>query len=146
MKTNHASSATLRQQRAIPKALFTVIAAWYSHSFATGVSLGVQEKDCGLHIVPMFHANAWGAPFACTMCGLNKVFPGRQILDMTAAVPDYRRRKVTFSCVCLRSGYWLHNYLEAAERINFSSIRLFIFRRIGHATASHRILRKEIRW
>ncbi len=93
------------------------------HSFATGVSLGVQEKDCGLHIVPMFHANAWGAPFACTMCGLKQVFPGRQILDMAALCRIIAEEKVTFSCGVPTIWIMLHNYLESGGAHDFSSIR-----------------------
>ncbi len=70
------------------------------HSFATGVALGTQEKDCTLHIVPMFHANAWGAPFTGVMAGMKQVLPGRQILDMASAVPDYCRGKSNLFLRC----------------------------------------------
>ena len=29
-----------------------------------------------LPVVPMFHVNAWGLPFTCTMVGATQVFPG----------------------------------------------------------------------
>jgi len=35
-------------------------------------------QDSILTIVPMFHANAWGIPFAAPAVGANLVFPGRQ--------------------------------------------------------------------
>jgi fatty-acyl-CoA synthase len=93
------------------------------HSFATGVALGVQEKDCALHIVPMFHANAWGAPFACTMCGMKQVLPGRQILDMAALCRIIAEEKVTFSCGVPTIWIMLHSYLESGGAHDFSSIR-----------------------
>lgn len=93
------------------------------HSFATGVTLGVQETDCALHIVPMFHANAWGAPFACTMRGLKQVLPGRQILDMAALCRIIAEEKVTFSCGVPTIWIMLHNYLESGGVHDFSSIR-----------------------
>ncbi len=31
------------------------------HALTAGVVLGTRESDCVLHVVPMFHANAWGA-------------------------------------------------------------------------------------
>jgi fatty-acyl-CoA synthase len=93
------------------------------HSFATGVVLGVQENDCGLHIVPMFHANAWGAPFACTMRGLKQVLPGRQILDMEALCRIIAEEKVTFSCGVPTIWIMLHNYLETGGAHDFSTIR-----------------------
>jgi len=93
------------------------------HSFSTGVALGVQEKDCALHIVPMFHANAWGAPFVCTMCGMKQVLPGRQILDMAALCRIIAEEKVSFSCGVPTIWVMLHSYLENGGAHDFSSIR-----------------------
>jgi fatty-acyl-CoA synthase len=93
------------------------------HSFSTGVALGVQEKDCALHIVPMFHANAWGAPFVCTMCGMKQVLPGRQILDMAALCRIIAEEKVSFSCGVPTIWIMLHSYLENGGAHDFSSIR-----------------------
>ncbi|HEY7874799.1 MAG TPA: long-chain fatty acid--CoA ligase [Actinomycetota bacterium] len=41
---------------------------------ADGVA--VQESDVLLPIVPMFHANAWGTPYAGVFAGSNFIFPG----------------------------------------------------------------------
>ncbi|HEX6797830.1 MAG TPA: long-chain fatty acid--CoA ligase [Ktedonobacterales bacterium] len=57
----------------------------YSHRSATlhsmGVlmadSLGLSERDVVLPVVPMFHANAWGLPYAATLAGSKQVLPGR---------------------------------------------------------------------
>lgn len=38
--------------------------------------LGVSERDTVLPVVPMFHANAWGAPYAATFAGANQVHAG----------------------------------------------------------------------
>jgi fatty-acyl-CoA synthase len=92
------------------------------HSFVTGGVMGVQEKDCALHIVPMFHANAWGAPFVCTMRGMKQVLPGRQILDMAALCRIIAEEKVTFSCGVPTIWIMLHNYLESGGAHDFSSI------------------------
>jgi fatty-acyl-CoA synthase len=93
------------------------------HSFATGLALGIQEKDCALHIVPMFHANAWGVPFACTLSGMKQVLPGRQILDMAALCRMIADEKVTFSCGVPTIWIMLHSYLENGGAHDFSSIR-----------------------
>jgi fatty-acyl-CoA synthase len=93
------------------------------HSFATGVAMGIQEKDCALHIVPMFHANAWGAPFVCTMRGMKQVLPGRQILDMAALCRIIAEEKVSFSCGVPTIWIMLHTYLESGGAHDFSSIR-----------------------
>ena len=39
-------------------------------------SLAVSERDTVMAMVPMFHANAWGLPYASTMVGAKQVFPG----------------------------------------------------------------------
>jgi acyl-CoA synthetase (AMP-forming)/AMP-acid ligase II len=39
-------------------------------------TLGVSSRDRVLPVVPMFHANAWGLPYACTMVGADIVMPG----------------------------------------------------------------------
>ncbi len=93
------------------------------HSFASSVALGVQEKDCALHIVPMFHANAWGVPFACTMRGMKQVLPGRQILDMASLCRIIAEEKVALSCGVPTIWIMLHNYLENGGEHDFSSIR-----------------------
>ncbi len=95
------------------------------HSFATGVALGTQEKDCALHIVPMFHANAWGAPFTGVMIGMKQVLPGRQILDMGALCRIIAEERVTFSCGVPTIWIMLHNYLESGGAHDFSSVRGF---------------------
>jgi len=51
--------------------------------------MGYSHCDTVLPIVPMFHANAWGMPFAATMIGCKQVFPGphldaENILDLSA--------------------------------------------------------------
>ncbi len=48
------------------------------HSFGACMAgtLGVSERDSVMAIVPMFHANAWGLPYACALVGAKQVFPG----------------------------------------------------------------------
>ena len=48
------------------------------HSYALGMSdaMGLSERDIALSIVPMFHANAWGLPFAGVLFGTTQVLPG----------------------------------------------------------------------
>ena len=48
------------------------------HSYALGMAdaMGLSERDIALSIVPMFHANAWGLPFACVLFGTTQVLPG----------------------------------------------------------------------
>ncbi|MEK3936111.1 long-chain fatty acid--CoA ligase [Sporosarcina sp. FSL W7-1349] len=48
------------------------------HSFALGLAdaMGLREKDVAMSVVPMFHANAWGIPFAGVFFGTTQVLPG----------------------------------------------------------------------
>ncbi len=39
-------------------------------------SAAISEKDIALPVVPMFHANAWGMPFAAVWFGTSLVLPG----------------------------------------------------------------------
>jgi fatty-acyl-CoA synthase len=39
-------------------------------------SLGLSARDSILPVVPMFHVNAWGLPYAAAMTGAKLVFPG----------------------------------------------------------------------
>ena len=48
------------------------------HSFAgcSADGLAISGRDTVLPVVPMFHVNAWGIPYACAMAGAKLVFPG----------------------------------------------------------------------
>ena len=39
-------------------------------------ALNLSSRDCILPVVPMFHVNAWGLPYAAPMTGAKLVFPG----------------------------------------------------------------------
>jgi len=48
------------------------------HSLTAGLadSIAICERDVVLPVVPMFHANAWGLPFASVCFGATQVLPG----------------------------------------------------------------------
>jgi fatty-acyl-CoA synthase len=48
------------------------------HTFAVGLpdALNMSAADAVLPVVPMFHVNAWGIPYAACMTGAKLVFPG----------------------------------------------------------------------
>lgn len=50
----------------------------YLHSMALGLAdtAALSEKDIALPVVPMFHANAWGMPFAAVWFGTSLILPG----------------------------------------------------------------------
>ena len=39
----------------------------------------MQLGDALLPVVPMFHVNAWGIPYAAAMCGYKLVMPGPRL-------------------------------------------------------------------
>lgn len=48
------------------------------HSYALGLAdtAAISESDVSMPVVPQFHVNAWGTPFACTWFGSTQVMPG----------------------------------------------------------------------
>lgn len=51
----------------------TILHAWYS---SAGNAINLSSKSVVLPVVPMFHVNAWGVPYAAAMFGSKLVFPG----------------------------------------------------------------------
>jgi fatty-acyl-CoA synthase len=85
-----------------PKAAVYTHRSNYLHTImaSSGAGLSIGPSDCTLPIVPMFHANAWGIPFAATAVGAKQVFAGAHLdpgtvvdlltdeeVTMTAGVP-----------------------------------------------------------
>ena len=60
-------------------------------------AIGISGRDVVLPVVPMFHANAWGVPYATCMLGTKIVFPGPH-LHPDDLLPLFEREKVTLSC------------------------------------------------
>ncbi len=60
-----------------PKGVVYSHRSTYLHSFAvtSGSALSLSERDRVLSIVPMFHANAWGTPYAAFMVGADLLMP-----------------------------------------------------------------------
>ncbi|MFD2209825.1 long-chain fatty acid--CoA ligase [Virgibacillus halophilus] len=50
------------------------------HCYALGLAdaAAISESDVAMPVVPQFHVNAWGMPFACTWFGSTQVMPGPQ--------------------------------------------------------------------
>jgi fatty-acyl-CoA synthase len=59
--------------------------------------VGISGHDVVLPVVPMFHANAWGVPYAAAMLGTKMVFPGPH-LHPDDLLPLLQDEKVTLSC------------------------------------------------
>jgi fatty-acyl-CoA synthase len=61
-----------------PKGVLYSHRSTWLHSFAclTTSVFALQESDRVLPVVPMFHANAWGLPYAALLAGADLVMPG----------------------------------------------------------------------
>ena len=49
----------------------------HSLGISSGEALGLSPRDRVLPVVPMFHANAWGLPYACWNVGADLLMPSR---------------------------------------------------------------------
>lgn len=68
----------------------------HSLMIATADVFGLRERDVVLPAVSMFHANAWGLPYAAPMVGADLVLPGRQ-LDAATLLHLLTSERVTFT-------------------------------------------------
>jgi len=61
-----------------PKGVVYTHRSTFLHTMAAMMadSIGVNERDCVLPVVPMFHANAWGLAHASVAAGADLVMPG----------------------------------------------------------------------
>jgi fatty-acyl-CoA synthase len=48
-------------------------------------AIGLSERDSIMPVVPMFHANAWGLPYAAALAGSRQVFPGPHLEPASVA-------------------------------------------------------------
>ncbi len=81
-----------------PKGVLYSHRALVLHSMALCMAdvFGLFEGDIILPAVPMFHANAWGLPYAAAMVGASLVFPG-PCLDPPSLLDLYQGERVTFT-------------------------------------------------
>ena len=68
------------------------------HAYAAALpdALNISARDVMLPVVPMFHANAWGLPYACALVGAKMVLPGYQ-LDGKSLFELFEKEQVTVS-------------------------------------------------
>lgn len=59
-------------------------------------AVGLRQQDTALPIVPMFHANAWGVPYAAVVAGSKLVMPGPR-MDPASIATLIRDEQVTVS-------------------------------------------------
>jgi Acyl-CoA synthetases (AMP-forming)/AMP-acid ligases II len=107
-----------------PKGVLYTHRGIFLHCFASSTVdvLGICERDVILHIVPMFHANAWCVPFAGVMNGSTQIFGGpnpqpRDIIEIVHA------EKVTLVGAVPTVWIAIQAILEKEPQWDISSIR-----------------------
>jgi fatty-acyl-CoA synthase len=97
----------------------------YLHTMATCTSngTGVGSADCVLPIVPMFHANAWGLPYAALMAGADLVLPDCH-LDAKSLVDMIETLRPTVAGAVPTIWNDVMHYLEKEPGHDVSSLRL----------------------
>ena len=100
-------------------------------------TLGSDESDRLLPIVPMFHVNAWGIPHGAFLSGAGLLMPGRYLQpeQLTAFIAQERATGLAGVPTVLG---WILAYGDKAP-IDLSSLRFVLS---GGAAASHAMLEK----
>jgi acyl-CoA synthetase (AMP-forming)/AMP-acid ligase II len=86
------------------------------HSFGacTLDGLGLSSAESALLVVPMFHVNAWGMPYAGAMCGAKLVLPGPG-LDGKNVYEMMKDERVTLALGVPTVWLMLFNHVDAAK-------------------------------
>ena len=89
----YTSGTTGRPKGALYSHRSTVL---HSMMVSLGNTFALSESDCVLPVVPMFHVNAWGMPYASVLVGAKLMMPGPH-LDPASVLEDFEQEKVTFT-------------------------------------------------
>ena len=96
----------------------------HSYGITSGAVAGLNERDMILTIVPMFHANCWGLPYAGWWVGTDFLQPAR-FLQPEPLVAMIERHRPTFAGAVPSIWTGVLNYGEGKD-IDLSSFRLVI--------------------
>ncbi|MDC8774410.1 3-(methylthio)propionyl-CoA ligase [Roseateles albus] len=93
------------------------------HAFAAALpdALDCSARDVVMPVVPMFHVNAWGLPYACAMVGCKLVMPGPH-MDGKSLYELFEGEGVTFSAGVPTIWLGLLTYVKA-NGLKFSSFK-----------------------
>ncbi|MCH8506964.1 MAG: AMP-binding protein, partial [Ectothiorhodospiraceae bacterium] len=86
-------------------------------------TFGVSSRSTMLLVVPMFHANAWGMPYAAAMAGAKMVLPGPR-LDGENLFGLMRDEGVNFSQAVPTVWLMFFQYLDANPDLDVRSLKL----------------------
>ena len=99
----------------------------FLHTMAacTTNGIGVGASDSVLPIVPMFHANAWGLPYAALMAGADLVLPDRH-LDPRSLISMVENLRPTVTAAVPTIWNDVMHHLEEDPDHDMSSLRLVV--------------------
>lgn len=95
----------------------------HSQAACTANALGISHDDTVLAIVPMFHANAWGLPYAAMMAGAQLVLPDR-FLQAAPLVAIIEATRPTMSGAVPTIWTDILHYLRSNPGHDLSSLKL----------------------
>ncbi len=97
------------------------------HSLAEALPdvLDLGEASCVLAVVPMFHANAWGLPFAGALVGATQVLPG-PYLDAASIVALLESERVTHAAGVPTICHALLHHLDEHPGHDLSALRVMV--------------------
>ena len=75
-------------------------------------SLAISVTDAALQIVPMFHVNGWGIPYAACLSGTKLVFPGQHVTGAPVA-ELLQAERITVAAGVPSVWYVLHRVLRS---------------------------------
>jgi fatty-acyl-CoA synthase len=107
-----------------PKGVVYSHRSMYLHSMAccTGSVFGLTERDRVLPVVPMFHANAWGLPYAAMLAGADLIMPDRFLqAEPLAALIEAQRPTVAGAVPTIWNSLLAHVRTHGGD---LSSLRL----------------------
>ena len=109
-----------------PKGVVYSHRALFLHSYGTCMadSFALSERDTILQLIPMFHANGWGIPYAGIMTGSRLVFCGRHLQPADIAMLIENER-ATFSAGVPTLWMTLYSHLESRPH-DISSLRMIV--------------------
>jgi fatty-acyl-CoA synthase len=96
----------------------------HSYGLCMADAFALSERDTVLQLVPMFHANGWGIPYAAVMVGSKIVFSGRHLQPSDIA-QMIESERATFSAGVPTLWMGLYSFLEH-EKHDISSLRTIV--------------------
>jgi len=120
-----------------PKGVLYSHRSTYLHAMAACMvdAAAMSEREVMLLTVPMFHVNAWGMPYSCTIAGAKQVLPGPQMIGQPVA-ELIESERVTCAAGVPTIYTLLYQHLKE-KKYDLSSLRTIM---IGGAAASRTLM------